>query len=1238
MKGWLFTKEMELGVFYFIVVLTVLYLVPETSGAVVNINLQKFVDGVLMVPENQGEGRIEVQLSEAVNSMNATVNCISLETAPGLTAVQFASMLASVNTTRLNVTFRILSAGKPVAIQCSAQSQGNGTQFRSSESRGNTGLLQVTKAPTVHICPDVVLLQKYRPKSVFQVQFSETIHQFPVRVRCSTVKPDAGAPQGLQISFAETFVGINQRTAEVSYEIVSLGVPVQVICRAQSTIETEPILPTQPAVSTPLIVFSSTVNQTASVSVNETSIVSVNGLSSLTFDTSAVTSVMSVSSVIATASPGGASRKRRRRSILSSTDRTMIQYRFNTSAGPAVTFALDLSPLRILPLTGFIRAPNGSLSAVLTLDQPAENTVDITCSLDVVLPSDVLRNTQGNCSQSVPDKVILANNSVEIQLSEKEIQFQKNEGFKIIKLILSGSPSQRAESLVRLTCCGQSTGLSLRYANETAVAFVWVEVRELHPVDWDGITSGQRKTTLVSDIDLTCPCNLKENSCDAGCCCDQDCGEFESGSSICISGFFGGATSERPFEFSCQASWPDSKTWHPFLCVTIDNSPLTGYFFNFTSPSIALDSATFNTLAGTKNREPFSFEERDQSQTTISGGLYTAGSTIKTAATAADANYAGATLGVLSLPQIVFNRLCSQTAPVRFLKEFSSRCVLELDETLCNSQSPWSALNYLMPLGLSRPACSLPPAVLARAPPELASSEVLYYCGDISPYVTMTTGSMTSNSSSLFDGPSMEIPMLQRCAFDDGETLPPSPTFDRTSRTCSNVVVKVEYEFKWRERQVDAVTAKITLGIVQLPSLQPKSGLATSDSFANTLGQIFSVKFLHSPRLNASTISQIPFQRSGNPGYVRGLPVVSRNLDNSSGQVRSGKIQLWSPGPNSLCADSALTPVLYGEDAFSGCLLRLSLDDMRNCSSLRELVLTNQNRLIQATDIGRRGNAKLNSSNDWLPVIREPIANNVETSSEEGNCPGILSGLIIEMLVTDAGKYGGVPQMEIVGTRIRLQYSTWHFKCVSGFGLSCFIINDTDAGSSHVLPSPSLTSSAVEPSVSENPVNHSISPVNLTAGLSATPFPSLLMTQTTSSSAAEVASPPVISTVNFSITQTANLSNISTASSPVTPEASVSAATGSKVNNTGTRQYEPRFQYFMVTSSVVFIKVPAEKPQRVKRTVDQSGICYRDVCKEELFFPLTTAYQGESREKTLALSLLLIFLALVTYAVTRPWG
>ena len=57
-----------------------------------------------------------------------------------------------------------------------------------------------------------------------------------------------------------------------------------------------------------------------------------------------------------------------------------------------------------------------------------------------------------------------------------------------------------------------------------------------------------------------------------------------------------------------------------------------------------------------------------------------------------------------------------------------------------------------------------------------------------------------------------------------------------------------------------------------------------------------------------------------------------------------------------------------------------------------------------------------------------------------------------------------------------------------------------------------------------------------------------------------------------------------------------------------------------------------------RRTADQTGICYRDVCKEELFLPLTEAYRGEPRDKAVALSLFLIFLSLVTFAVTKPWG
>ena len=360
----------------------------------------------------------------------------------------------------------------------------------------------------------------------------------------------------------------------------------------------------------------------------------------------------------------------------------------------------------------------------------------------------------------------------------------------------------------------------------------------------------------------------------------QDCSDVENGSSTCIPGFFGGATAEKPFQFSCQASWPDSTDWQPFLCVTINNNPLIGYFYNLTSPPLAQDSSGFNTLSAKRKREAFTFSESEERQTSISSGFYTAGTTIKTATNTEDKNYARATLGVLSLPQSVFNGLCVQNAAVRFLKDVSSGCVFESEESLCNSQSPWSALNYLMPNKLSQPACPLPPAVLAEGSlgdtvgeiPVIASTEVQYFC------ISDAIDSVSKTAQKLGEA---------RCNFDDGDSLPPAPFFNKTTRTCSNVVTKVEYEFTWYGRRIDAVQAQITLGSVAIPFVRDMVQLVTSDTFINTVGQNFSVRFLHALRnsSNFSSVRQTPVQRSGNPGYVLGRPVLGRLLLNSTGQV-----------------------------------------------------------------------------------------------------------------------------------------------------------------------------------------------------------------------------------------------------------------------------------------------------------------------------------------------------------------
>ena len=99
-----------------------------------------------------------------------------------------------------------------------------------------------------------------------------------------------------------------------------------------------------------------------------------------------------------------------------------VSSRYCLPTGPPVTFAMDVSPLRILPPAGFIRAPSGSFSMVLVLDKPAESLVDITCSLDVV-PS-VTQLHSELCFSSTKDKVTFANSTVEIKLNKKDILFQ----------------------------------------------------------------------------------------------------------------------------------------------------------------------------------------------------------------------------------------------------------------------------------------------------------------------------------------------------------------------------------------------------------------------------------------------------------------------------------------------------------------------------------------------------------------------------------------------------------------------------------------------------------------------------------------------------------------------------------------------------------------------------------------------------------------------------------------------
>ncbi|XP_048583179.1 uncharacterized protein LOC116612443 [Nematostella vectensis] len=1108
-----------------------------TLSAVVNIQ------NYIALSENQKTGLLQIVFDEAIAVDNVNIVCGTLLSTLGSTQISFSNTTALVTQTRANVPFSVISAGQPVPVQCFGESIGNSNQFVPLTSKGNISSVQVTKAPVVSVCSDDYLVDTSLSCQSVKVQLSERVEGFPVVVTCSPSGSSAGSPQ---LKFEPAIANVGDTEVGVPFIFSSHGATTQrlkVVCKAQTYNVTIISNSTcgKPSGSTPTTPPPTTAPANVTVNTTQSS-----GTSLPTVEPMPDIVLFKFNTSL-----DGVS---------------VLQYLLDTSSSLPVTFHTPELSLRPPSVTIY-----GSYAVSLALSIPQRLPLDVECSLASARSQ---ANVVGVACPSNPlDTVTTAGSSVQLKLATTEVQFKRNEVLKTLLLTITGSSSSKIKDLVVLTCCPKAASVPVP---PPVRASLFLELSRQQNISWGNIQAGVQSSTSPLDIDLTCPCDLEHNGCDIGCCCDRGCTDSERASFTCMSGFFGGASSERPFEFSCQAVWPDSTDWQPFMCVTTNNSPFLGYFYNFTSPSAAVDTLQYNSLLNTNTRTRYSYQAPQQTLSS-SVAAYTVSTSVKTAANSKDANYLTASLGILTLPESIFNGVCSQLVPVRFLENRESVCVTQLTESLCSSSSIISASSYLMSRGVSNPTCPVPPAVLKGGQlstlqdqtPILADDQVEYFCTDDATGAIVNSGAgvgiVETTGSSLFSVQSSNASSNKnwRCAFDDGRNPPLLPSYNSSSRICSNVVLNVSYQLEWSGQQINKIKALLVMGQVHI---QPASisNLATSQSRVNSLTQRFSVKFVHFPGYNVSNTGNIApnaSQRSGNPGYQRGLPLLAAMVTAQS--TTPSSLSLWSPAGDSLCTSSSNTGMLYGSAISTGCLLRLTLDDMRNCSQLRDLVRANQEALVPATHVGRSGNADVSMSGDWLPILREPDRSGSPSNGDfPGQCSLVPAGLTAEILVSEAGKTRGVSQMEIVGFKLRYQYTTWNFFCVSGFGLGCLATNASTNGS------------AIS--------NSTVTPTNVTVNASVTP-----------------------SGDNASVTQ---------------------------------RNYAPRTQYFELKSTVVFIRVPSTDPARVKKSLDQSGLCREDVCKEELFYPLSPAYQGEAKEKVVAFSLSLIFMALVTFAFTRPWG
>ncbi|KAM4808486.1 tectonic-2 isoform 2-T2 [Rhinophrynus dorsalis] len=221
---------------------------------------------------------------------------------------------------------------------------------------------------------------------------------------------------------------------------------------------------------------------------------------------------------------------------------------------------------------------------------------------------------------------------------------------------------------------------------------------------------------------------------------------------------------------------------------------------------------------------------------------------------------------------------------------------------------------------------------------------------------------------------------------------------------CENVILSADYTFIWEANNLRQLNSIILTANISLTH-QVK------------LTQRFSATFL-----NGNSSSAV---LSGNPGYQVGKPVIAAN---GTLTLHITAINLWKPAGDSSCTAATLTPVLFGQNSFSGCLLSVVNE---HCTQLRNKITALLKSLVPADYIAMRGNSNISDLSEWVPIIyEEPNATcSGNCAAENLMCLNVPTNMNIQIMTAVTGAVEGIPQQEIIAAKIRFQMTYTEYDC-----------------------------------------------------------------------------------------------------------------------------------------------------------------------------------------------------------------
>eukprot|EP00794_Sanderia_malayensis_P016797 gene16797-18492_t len=539
----------------------------------------------------------------------------------------------------------------------------------------------------------------------------------------------------------------------------------------------------------------------------------------------------------------------------------------------------------------------------------------------------------------------------------------------------------------------------------------------------------------------TCPCDLSQNACDVNCCCDKECTtadinaftfcqnvDLNTDDKVCVS---------SQLINIANVQYRTSGSSNNLFCIYTDNNAARNFYGAVQSATTA---ASFNALLNRYAKTSF-YKSALPTQTYLKSSIYKFGDPVLLL-------FESNVQGFLALPKpSVGTSECDDQNPTGFLKEENTKCSRFVTDLAaqCTSNAAYSALSYysgfkLLPgpsflaelvLYTTQNITSQSSATVAAsssATVVASSSAPVSTVSSKSPVVSATASAMPSTPStttvtskfttlaSYYDPTLVNVSVVSplQCKTSSGVigacsfTSPPAPSYDFNTNTCKNVLFKavytINYDVTSSALNITSATVDFVLGDV----------VSSQASFT----QEFTVKFQKQGSTGV-------FSRSGNPGYVRGLPVLAGTLQTNAQQKESitlnsnpkNWLTLVHTSATGTCATSSQrTSVKFGYNMRTGCFISIKqVMTTAECVTLQNIIY---NTLLVdfPTHVAMFGNSAVTNTADWVKIINNKPS--TPAIAVDGRCTNMILGVHIEILYSKTG-YLGNPQSRIVGVQVK---------------------------------------------------------------------------------------------------------------------------------------------------------------------------------------------------------------------------